>query len=51
MAEHGKDETQHEHGSMDISEQERTFANFAVITMRTVIGIIILLILLYLVNG
>ena len=42
---------EHEHGTMDISEQERTFASFMTLTTKTVIGIIVLLILLYLVNG
>ena len=41
----------HEPGTMDISEQERTFASFMMWTTRTVIAIIVLLILLYLVNG
>lgn len=42
---------EHEHGSMDISDQEATFARFVRISTRTVIAIIIALLLLYLVNG
>ena len=41
----------HEHGSMDITEQERTFAAFMWWSSRVVITVIVLLILLYLING
>lgn len=46
-SEHG----QHEHGSMDIQEQERTFEAFVTWTVRTVFIIIATLIFLALVNG
>lgn len=42
---------EHEHGSMDIKVQEKTFAGFVKFTTYTVIGIIIFLIFLALVNG
>lgn len=41
----------HEPGSMDITEQERTFEAFVRWTMRTVIAILVGLILLAIVNG
>jgi hypothetical protein len=41
----------HEPGSMDITEQERTFESFVRWTMRTVMVILIGLILLAIVNG
>ncbi|PZX19570.1 aa3 type cytochrome c oxidase subunit IV [Palleronia aestuarii] len=41
----------HEHGSMDIEAQKRTFDAFVTWTVRTVIAIIVLLILLALING
>lgn len=41
----------HEPGSMDIEEQERTFEGFVRWSVRAVIAIIVALILLYLVNG
>lgn len=41
----------HEHGSMDIKDQEKTFAGFVKFTTYTVIGIIIFLVLLAMVNG
>lgn len=44
-------EQEHEHGSMDIKTQEKTFAGFVKFTTYSVIGIIIFLILLALVNG
>ncbi len=45
MAEH------HQHGSMDTSEHEKTFATFMTITSRVAIVIILALIFLALVNG
>ena len=45
------DEHHHEHGTMDITAQERTFAGFMRLSSRVVITVIVLLILLYLVNG
>ena len=41
----------HSQGSMDITEQEKTFEGFVTWSVRTVIGIIVALILLYLING
>ena len=41
----------HEHGGMDITEQEKTFQKFITFTARTVVGIIVALILLAMVNG
>jgi hypothetical protein len=41
----------YEHGSMDITEQERTFESFARWTMRVVFAVLIGLILLGIVNG
>ena len=46
MAEH-----EHEHGSMDITEQERTFEGFVRWTVRIVVTIIVLLVLLAFING
>lgn len=43
--------SEHKPGSMDIHEQEKTFQSFVTLTMRVVIGIIVLLILLAMVNG
>lgn len=42
---------EHEHGSMDIEEQEKTFEGFMTWTIRTVVAVIVLLIFLALVNG
>lgn len=42
---------EHQHGEMDISEQEKTFEGFVTLTIRTVIVIIALLIFIGLVNG
>lgn len=42
---------EHEHGSMDISVQEKTFDGFVKITIRTTIVIIVALVLLALING
>ena len=42
---------EHDHGSMDITEQERTFEAFVRWTIRVVIVIVVGLILLAIVNG
>ncbi|RVT87240.1 aa3-type cytochrome c oxidase subunit IV [Rhodobacteraceae bacterium CCMM004] len=42
---------QHEHGSMNIEAQERTFEKFVSWVTRSTIVIIVLLILLALING
>ena len=42
---------EHERGSMDITEQERTFEAFVRWTMRAVFAILVGLILLAIVNG
>ena len=42
---------EHEPGSMDITEQERTFEAFVRWTIRTVIVILVSLVLLGIVNG
>ena len=42
---------EHKHGSMDTTEQEKTFAGFAKFTTNSVIVIIVALILLAIVNG
>ena len=42
---------QHEHGSMDISVQEKTFARFVTFLTRSVIVIIVALILLAIVGA
>lgn len=42
---------EHEHGSMDIKDQERTFDGFVKFTTYTVIGILVFLVFLALVNG
>ncbi len=41
----------HKHGSMDITEQEKTFAGFVVLTQRVVIVIFAVLIFLALFNA
>jgi len=41
----------HEHGKMDIEEQERAFSGFMRFATNTVIGIAVFLILLYAING
>ena len=41
----------HKHGSMDIQEQEKTFAGFMRITTNTTIIILVALVLLALING
>lgn len=42
---------EHEPGSMDITEQERTFEAFVRWTIRTVVVILVSLVLLGIVNG
>lgn len=42
---------EHEHGTMDIEVQEKTFAGFVKFVTYTVIGILIFLIFLAMVNG
>lgn len=42
---------EHEHGSMDITVQEKTFNGFMTFVTRSVIIIIVALILLALING
>lgn len=42
---------EHKHGSMDTTEQEKTFNGFMNITKWSVILIIVALILLYMING
>ncbi len=41
----------HKHGEMDTTVQEKTFEGFMKITQRAVIGIIVVLILLALIGG
>ena len=41
----------HEHGSMDITVQEKTFEGFVKFSARVAIGSIVLLIFIALVNG
>lgn len=41
----------HSHGSMDITEQEKTFDGFVRWTIRVTVTIIVALILLALING
>lgn len=45
------DPAHHVPGSMDISEQERTFASFMKLATRSVIVIVAILIFLALING
>lgn len=47
------DDQQHHHvpGTMDITDQERTYNGFIKLTTRTVIAIIVALILLALINA
>ncbi len=45
MAEH------HEHGSMDTTDHERTFATFVTIVGRAIVVILLALVFLALVNG
>ena len=44
-------ESKHENGKMDISEHEKTFASFMRFATNTVIAVIVILILLYAING
>lgn len=44
-------ESKHEHGTMDISVQEKTFATFIKWVTNSVIIIAVFLILLYAING
>ncbi|MEL6520317.1 MAG: aa3-type cytochrome c oxidase subunit IV [Pseudomonadota bacterium] len=44
-------EEKHEHGSMDIEVQEKTFESFVRITAYSIVGIFVFLILLYGING
>ena len=46
-----KSEAKHEHGTMDISHQERTFSGFITLATYTAIGVILVLIFLALVNA
>ncbi|APX22432.1 MAG: aa3-type cytochrome c oxidase subunit IV [Rhodobacteraceae bacterium] len=42
---------EHKHGSMDITEQEKTFNGFVTFTIRTVVVILVLVVLLAMWNG
>lgn len=42
---------EHKHGSMDITEQEKTFNGFMSMTSKAVIGIIVFLIFLALIGA
>lgn len=42
---------EHKHGSMDISDHEKTFNGFMKLATRTTIGILVALVLLTLING
>lgn len=42
---------QHEHGKMDVTEQERTFANFISFVTKSTIVILLILVFLALVNA
>ena len=42
---------EHKHGSMDVTEQEKTFQGFVTFTIRAVITILVALILLAMING
>lgn len=44
-------EQEHEHGTMDYKDQERTFEGFVKFTTYTVIGILVFLVLLAMING
>ena len=46
MADDHDRRAEHEHGTMDVSEQERTFAGFMTFTMRAVLAIVVILVLL-----
>lgn len=43
--------TDHKHGNMDITVQEKTFAGFMTFVGRSVVIIIVTLVLLALING
>jgi hypothetical protein len=45
------DKTGHKHGSMDIKEQEKTFAGFVRFAVWTVVIVVIVLVFLALVNA
>jgi hypothetical protein len=45
------DKTGHKHGSMDISEQERTFGGFVRFAVWTVVVVAVVLVFLALVNA
>jgi hypothetical protein len=42
---------EHEHGKMDITDQEKTFAGFMKLATWTAIGVIVFLIFLYAIAG
>ena len=42
---------EHKHGSMDTTEQQKTFDGFMTFTIRTVVVIIVALVLLAMING
>lgn len=42
---------EHEHGSMDIKDQEKTFDGFVKFTTYSVVGILVFLVLLAMING
>ncbi|RDC74928.1 aa3-type cytochrome c oxidase subunit IV [Rhodovulum sp. 12E13] len=44
-------ESKHEHGKMDITDQEKTFAGFMKVATWTAIGVIVFLIFLYAIAG
>ena len=44
-------DSKHEHGSMDVEAQEKTFAGFVKMSSYVAIGSILLLIFIYAVNG
>ena len=43
--------SEHKHGSMDITDHEKTFASFVGAATKVSIGILIFLVLLAMVNG
>lgn len=47
----GKHMSEHKHGSMDITSQEKTYEGFLKTTTRTVIVILVLLVLLALIGA
>ncbi|MBD3679724.1 MAG: aa3-type cytochrome c oxidase subunit IV [Rhodobacteraceae bacterium] len=42
---------EHKHGTMDIAEQEKTFAGFISWTIKTTVVILVALVLLAMING